>query len=899
MESGQRTSRKSRKLGSNRRQQMREPADGQDAPMAQEPVTWSSQAQEELQAFLQDCGAKNRSFVTRQDLEAAKFSFLGSNEELEMIFDWVDVERKGRLSLEEFNTGVKSIFGSSLSTHRLRRRRPRPTKRVPTASSFLELEQANAEEREAFLAFVEQLGTSRFLPEQTEIWQLWRRLRQEEPQLVGNLEGFLARMNSHLQEAQASKEALEQTLRKRDSDHHHEVRRLYEEMEQQITQDRQQLQAESDSRGLALSSQVQDVLMAKECEAQRLAASHRELEAQLQHLSSAQQEAHAENLQLREAERELAGRLEEVQGQLQVTRGHLATARARVSWQTEEEPRQVQSLQAQEKALLTPEEAPLPEILGDNDNDWAELLSRFCSPPQGALQLTWSPPPTPRATLNSLTPRVVRQISISESCTLPLAQEPVADPDEAQRSSPAMPAGAEGEDGVELEGQDVGPELPAKLPILEPRSQPEPPPEAHLPSRESRSLLVAAFKARVPLQEDPPPQAGLPSPQAPVGPSKQLQASDPHDQAPGLTSAAARLPKQEGAAPAQDLQAIGFEPNPASQSLGEKVRKEEDIKRGGDLSSVQSLEVSGPPAGVWEQLPHGALQASLQVLADTESPDPGKLPLARGPPPLAPLGAVNTFSYLPELGAQPSPPATAAHQEGWPDSPPSKEPRADSHPADPGMDSQGTGQNPSSGTSGPGEPQLHPDCVFHIIFLGDSNVGKTSFLHLLHHNSFAANLSATVGVDFRVKTLLVDNKCFALQLWDTAGQERYFSLSRQLLRKADGAVLMYDVTSHSSFTHIRYWLDCLQDAGADGVVVLLLGNKADCEKERQVPTEAGQHLAQELGVSFGECSAALGHNILEPMVSLVRSLKKQEDRLKQTMVDMIPRKPPKRAGCCS
>ncbi|XP_040839209.1 ras-related protein Rab-44 isoform X2 [Ochotona curzoniae] len=863
MESGQRTSRKSRKLGSSRRQQMREPADGQDAPMAQEPVSWSSQAQEELQAFLQDCGAKDRRFVTRQDLEAAKFSFLGSNEELEMIFDWVDVERKGRLSLEEFNTGLKSIFGSSLSTHRLRRRRPRPTKRVPTANSFLELEEANAEEREAFLAFVEQLGTSPFLPEQVEIWQLWRRLRQEEPQLAGNLEGFLARMNSRLQEAQANKEALEQTLRKRDSDHHQEVRRLYEEMEQQIAQDRQQLQAESDSRGLALSSQVQDELMAKECEAQRLAASHRELEAQLQHLSSSQQEAHAENLQLREAERELAGRLEEVQGQLQVTKGHLATARARVSWQTEEEPR---VLSAKEKALLTPEEAPLPEILGDNDNDWAELLSRFCSPSHGALQLTWSPPPTPRATLDSPPPRVVRQISISESCTLPLAQKPVAGPDEDHRNTPGMPAGAEGKDGVELEGQDVGPELPAKLHILEPRFQPESPAEeAHLPSGESRSPVVSAFKARVPLEEEPPPQAGLPSPQALVGPSKQIQASDPHDQAPGLTSAAARLPKQ-GAAPAQDLQAIGFEPNPASQNLGEEVRKEgEDIKRGGVLSSMQSLEASGPPAGPWEQLPHGALQASLPVLADTESPDPGKLPPARGPPPSAPLGAMHTFSYMPELGARPSPPATAAHQEPWPGSSPSKEPRAESHPAEPGMDSESTGQNPSPGTPWPGEPQLHPDCVFHIIFLGDSNVGKTSFLHLLHHNSFAVNLSATVGVDFRVKTLLVDNKCFALQLWDTAGQERYFSLSRQLLRKADGAVLMYDVTSHSSFTHIRYWLDCLQ----------------------------------ELGVSFEECSAALGHNILEPMVSLVRSLKMQEDRLKQTMVDMISRKPPKRAGCCS
>lgn len=66
-----------------------------------------------------------------------------------------------------------------------------------------------------------------------------------------------------------------------------------------------------------------------------------QLEAQLLHLRSSQQEASWENLQLREAERDLAGQLQEVQGQLQVTRGRLNTARGRVSWQIEEEPRQV------------------------------------------------------------------------------------------------------------------------------------------------------------------------------------------------------------------------------------------------------------------------------------------------------------------------------------------------------------------------------------------------------------------------------------------------------------------------------------------------------------------------------------------------------------------------------
>lgn len=76
-----------------------------------------------------------------------------------------------------------------------------------------------------------------------------------------------------------------------------------------------------------------------------------QLETQLHHLSSTHREASSENQRLRETERDLTGQLEEVQEQLQVTReqlqvtrGHLNVAKGRVSWQMEEEPRQVAAI---------------------------------------------------------------------------------------------------------------------------------------------------------------------------------------------------------------------------------------------------------------------------------------------------------------------------------------------------------------------------------------------------------------------------------------------------------------------------------------------------------------------------------------------------------------------------
>jgi hypothetical protein len=58
----------------------------------------------------------------------------------------------------------ENIFGSSLSTHRLRRRRPLPSQRVSATASFPALEEADTKEKEAFLVLMGQLGTSH-LPE--------------------------------------------------------------------------------------------------------------------------------------------------------------------------------------------------------------------------------------------------------------------------------------------------------------------------------------------------------------------------------------------------------------------------------------------------------------------------------------------------------------------------------------------------------------------------------------------------------------------------------------------------------------------------------------------------------------------------------------------------------------
>ncbi|XP_073743086.1 EF-hand calcium-binding domain-containing protein 4B isoform X3 [Callorhinus ursinus] len=136
------------------------------------------------------------------------------------------------------------------------------------------------------------------------------------------------------------------------------------------------------------------------------------------------------------------------------------------------------------------------------------------------------------------------------------------------------------------------------------------------------------------------------------------------------------------------------------------------------------------------------------------------------------------------------------------------------------------------------------DRLFKIVLVGNSAVGKTSFLRRFCEERFAPGLAATVGIDYRVKMVRVDDSSVALQLWDTAGQERYRCITQQFFRKADGVIVMYDVTARQSFLSVRQWLSSVEEAVGDYIPVLLLGNKIDNEKEREVPRGLGEQLAK-------------------------------------------------------
>lgn len=143
-----------------------------------------------------------------------------------------------------------------------------------------------------------------------------------------------------------------------------------------------------------------------------------------------------------------------------------------------------------------------------------------------------------------------------------------------------------------------------------------------------------------------------------------------------------------------------------------------------------------------------------------------------------------------------------------------------------------------------------------ILIIGESGVGKSSLLLRFTDDTFDPEQPATIGVDFKVKTLSVDGNKAKLAIWDTAGQERFRTLTPSYYRGAQGVILVYDVSNRSSFTKLDMWLNELETYSTRiELVKMLVGNKKDKDESREVPVEEGLKFARKHSMLFIEASA--------------------------------------------
>ncbi|KAI8336083.1 ras family-domain-containing protein [Chlamydoabsidia padenii] len=172
---------------------------------------------------------------------------------------------------------------------------------------------------------------------------------------------------------------------------------------------------------------------------------------------------------------------------------------------------------------------------------------------------------------------------------------------------------------------------------------------------------------------------------------------------------------------------------------------------------------------------------------------------------------------------------------------------------------------------------LSPQHQLKLVLLGESAVGKTSFLHRFIDSDYYKKRENTVGAGFHAKSYKVGDRVIKLNCWDTAGQDHFHSLAPMYYRGAQAAIVMYDVTKQETFGRAKIWVRELQRQASPHIVIALVGNKIDlCDsiptaegqfdehdkhQDRKVTTEDAARYAADYPLLFFETSARLNINV--------------------------------------
>ncbi|XP_029189134.2 uncharacterized protein [Acropora muricata] len=170
------------------------------------------------------------------------------------------------------------------------------------------------------------------------------------------------------------------------------------------------------------------------------------------------------------------------------------------------------------------------------------------------------------------------------------------------------------------------------------------------------------------------------------------------------------------------------------------------------------------------------------------------------------------------------------------------------------------------------------ELTYKILILGDSGVGKTCLIFRFIEDIFSDSYISTIGIDCRSRTVDLDGKRVRLQIWDTAGQERFRTLTSAYFRGAMGIVLVYDITTEDSFKNITQWLQNIDENASRNVCKILVGNKLDCEDEREIAKFRGLSMSENAELEFFETSARTGEGVSEAFMAVARQIKEFQDR---------------------
>jgi small GTP-binding protein len=161
---------------------------------------------------------------------------------------------------------------------------------------------------------------------------------------------------------------------------------------------------------------------------------------------------------------------------------------------------------------------------------------------------------------------------------------------------------------------------------------------------------------------------------------------------------------------------------------------------------------------------------------------------------------------------------------------------------------------------------------YKIVFIGDSNVGKTNIINkMMDHPSCTKNnenVKSTIGVDFVTRVINIDNNLIKMQIWDTAGQEKYRFVTNSYYRGARLIVLVYDITNTDSFKNLDKWIKEVNQHVKNHKIILI-GNKIDTNI-RAIGKTDGLIFAADNNCEYIETSALSGEKIMDVYEQIIK-----------------------------
>ncbi|XP_037070862.1 ras and EF-hand domain-containing protein-like [Pollicipes pollicipes] len=618
------------------------------------------------------CDREQKGFIGKRDMQRMIQELPLDPDQLEDVFDSLDIDGNGFLTLEEFTNGFGSFLGldeesvdDGEDVERLQPSSEGHERQVWRHSS--QEQRAREDEQDAnerFADFVLHSGAGELLGEsEAEIHQMWDRLQREAPDagpaLVDTFARLLGDISGRVRRCRTEQETLETALRQQQDTMQTQMKNMFEEMEAQIAAERNKNTKEEEQRQLKIREELESQVAIKELEAQMTRQQLADVTSQLQKLSSSDSQQRQENAQLQKQKDQFE---EEVVRQKRL----IAELQASVD--------QSRSLSLEERRKRALAAFSVTENIASERED------------------------------------LVKQLDLLRSINTKLMDER----DSGHRTSSVTKA-EHGESLSEsLSVEDRYREAEAHTAVSGLMSS---------GSNQAKSLQVPVNKA-------------------------DMQESD------------------------CEVDEVFFENNP-------------DV--------VQRVPVMPLSAGFKGPLRlaggNSSLMDELMEGEDVAKP----LPVQRQRPNDA--GSETDDQYLVDRHHK----RARCHSDRHHSSTlliyhQGQVPRVD--PERPEALTNGTARQ-GSPTPSATSTIIQPQRVYKVVIIGDAGVGKSSFVQRFCTGEVRPSYAATIGVDFQVQTVVVDDQTVCIQLWDTAGQERFRSITKQYFRKADGVFVMFDVTTET------------------------------------------------------------------------------------------------------